>query len=258
MAHITGSLSYMTKDYVAYQEQYRREPRESDKRMIRLIRSHLPAPEGKTLLDIGCHNGNFLFQLRNEIPGLALKGGDLFGEVIEQCQADPDLAGIEFEALDILDLRCPPVDIVVVNAVLFRFTAEQHRTAWTSIARTLNPEGLVFVFDWYHAFHQTLQIVEETPDHPEGLMLNIRSQEHVSAILQAAGFTSMAFYPFRIGIDLPLSDPTHAQVSYTRTLSDGDRMVFRGSLFQPWCHLVAKKGDFNQPMPRLMLRSWMR
>ena len=42
MARITGSLSYMTKDYVAYQGQYRREPRESDKRMIRLIRSHLP------------------------------------------------------------------------------------------------------------------------------------------------------------------------------------------------------------------------
>ena len=241
MAEITGSIKYMTKDYVAYQQKYRNEPRESDKFLIRLIREHVPMPAGKSLLDIGCHNGNLLFQIRKEIPGLILRGGDLFSEVVELCKADSDLRDIAFDVMDILDLHCPPVDIVVVNAVLSRFDRRQHQRAWRNIARALKPGGLAFAFEWYHAFNQTLQIVEETPEHPDGLIMNIRSQDHVATTLKEIGFTSVVFYPFHIGIDLPLVDATSAHFTYTKTLSDGERMLFRGSFYQPWCHLVARK-----------------
>ena len=98
---------------------------------------------------------------------------------------------IAFEALDILDLRCPPVNTWSST----RSCSDSPRSNTDSLTRrTLNSEGLVLENDWYHAFHQTLQIVEETPDRPEGLILNIRSRGRVWAILQAAGFTSMAFY----------------------------------------------------------------
>jgi SAM-dependent methyltransferase len=241
MASVTGSVEYITKAYVDYQAKYRQEPRESDKFMIRLIQEKISRPEGKTLLDIGCHSGNFLYQVGKAIPGLALKGGDLFEQVIEQCRQDPELGGIYFDTMDILDLKCAPVDVITVNAVLSRFDDEQHFRAWRNIAKVLKPGGWVFVFEWYHAFHQTLRIVEETPEHPDGLILIFRSQASVAQILASLGFNTPVFYPFQIGIDLPLVDQASALYTYTQTLSDGHRLLFRGALCQPWCHLAAMK-----------------
>ena len=233
MANIIGSTDFMTKTYVDYQQKYRNDPRESDKSLIQLVRDHVVPSEEKTLLDIGCHNGNLLYQIRKQILGLTLAGGDLFGEVIEHCKAVPDLEGISYEVMDILDLNCDPVDFIVVNAVLFRFDDEQHRLAWKNLSHALKLGGWAFVFDYYHAFHQTLRIIEETPEHQEGLILNLRSQTAVSRTVHSAGFNSPTFFPFQIDIDLHFTDPTSAHLTYTQTLVKGFRLLFRGALYQP-------------------------
>jgi hypothetical protein len=241
MAQITGSAAYMAQKYFEYQKKYRTEPRESDKFLLGLIRQKVGDVRGKSLLDIGCHNGNLLYQMKTELPGLRLRGGDLFADVIAQCQAEPDMAGIDFDVMDILDLKGAPADIVVVNAVLFRFDDRQHAQAWKSVAGMIQSGGWVFVFDFYHGFDQTLRIVEETPEHPEGLILTFRPQAAVAETLKGLGFTDITFQPFRIGIDLPLSNPRSALYTHTRPLAGGDRLLFRGTLCQPWCHLAARK-----------------
>jgi len=206
-----------------------------------LIRETVGDLQYKSLLDIGCHNGNLLYQMKQELPGLILSGGDIIGEMVAQCQVDPELKGICFDTLDILDLKCLQVDIITVNALLGRFNDEQHRLAWENISRTLKTGGWIFAFEWYHPFHQTLRIIEETPEHPEGLTLTFRSQHDLADILKSLGFTSIAFHPFLIGIDLPLADHHSALLTHTRHLVGGDRLLFRGTLCQPWCHLAARK-----------------
>ena len=241
MPQIIATTKYMVKDYVNYQKKYRMNPRESDKIMISLLHEHVADIKDKVLLDIGCHNGNLLYFIKHQFPGLRLKGGDLFQEVLDRNVTDLDLEGIEFEIMDVIDLQCTPVDIIVINAVLFRFGDHQYMQAWESIYRTLNPGGYVFVFDLINPFSQLLRIVEETTEHPEGLMLHFRPQKAVYDLMRTIGYDAINFYPFQIPIDLPIVDSKSAHVSYTKSLSTGERLLFRGALYQPWCHMVAEK-----------------
>jgi len=241
MAEITGSPEYMAKTYVDYQKKYRENIRESDKTIIELIQKNISFPEGKSLLDIGCHNGNLLFHIKNTIPSFSLYGIDLFPDVIEVCRNDPDLKGIKFDTMNILDLHCDPVDVIVVSAVLFRFSDTEHLKIWQSFHDRLKAGGLVFSFDFYNPFCQTLRIIEETETHPEGLVLNFRPQQDVATMLAKIGFLEYQFNMFQIPIDLDLQGPTDPLYTYTKRLANNERLQFRGALYQPWCHLVAKK-----------------
>lgn len=241
MAEIVGSAEYMNSDYVQYQKKYRRNMRESDKVTIELIKANLPARDGLSLLDIGCHNGNLLYHLKAALPHVKMTGGDLFQGVIDGCCADPDLTGIDFAIMDVTDLRCPPMDVIVASAVLFRFDQEQHRAVWQGFHDRLKPGGIVVTFDFYNPFRQTLRIVEETETHPDGLVLNFWSQQLVRSQLTGIGFAEPHFQMFDIPIDLELRDPTDPLYTHTRTTADGKRLQFRGALYQPWCHLVAQR-----------------
>jgi SAM-dependent methyltransferase len=241
MAEIVGSSEYMNTTYIDYQKKYRQTMRESDKVTISLIQDNLPRGEGLRLLDIGCHNGNLLYHLKQAMPQLQLIGGDLFQGVIDQCRADQDLIGIDFHVMDVTDLACTPVDIIVASAVLFRFDEQQHSNIWRRFFEILRPGGLVITFDLYNPFRQNIKIVEETDMHRGGLILNFWSQHLVRAQLQKIGFEDIRFQMFEIPIDLELQDSTDPLPTHTRQTSDGKRLQFRGALFQPWCHLVTRK-----------------
>jgi SAM-dependent methyltransferase len=241
MAEITGKPDYMAKEYVEYQQRYRKNPRESDKVLITLLQKNLKDQKGKSLLDIGCHNGNLLFHIRKNLPDLRLCGGDLFPAVISQCKADADLKGIAFEEMDIRALDGPPFDVIVTSAVLARFSDVDHEVIWKNIYRKTNPGGFVISFDWYIPFHQTLKIIEETDAHPDGLILNFRSQKGMRTILDNAGFCAVEFQPFIMPINLPLTNPSDPLYTHTRLAADGERLQFRGCLYQPWHYLIAHK-----------------
>jgi SAM-dependent methyltransferase len=241
MAEIVGSVDYMNNTYIGYQRKYRGDIRESDRVTISLVRDNLPKGKNLRLLDIGCHSGNLLFHLKQALPQLRLIGGDLFQGVIETCRADPDLSGIEFEVMDLTDLQCAPVDIIVASAVLFRFEEEQHGRIWQRFFELLKPGGIVVTFDFYNPFDQNLRLVESTVMHPEGLLLNFWSQQLVMSQLIKIGFKDIQFRMFQIPIDLILQVPTDPLYTYTKQTLDGERLQFRGALYQPWCHLVAGK-----------------
>jgi hypothetical protein len=56
-----------------------------------------------------------------------------------------------------------------------------------------------------------------------------------------AGFTSWDFWPFEVPIDLPKFEHKEDVITYTRKDEHGELMTFRGTLYQPWCHMVAQK-----------------
>lgn len=255
-----SSPDYLPKEYLAsttdlyndYQQRYAENPRESDKKLIALIGEaiapRLQTGEKVSLLDIGCSTGNLLFHLKRALPALELTGGDLAPGAIKQCWADPRLTDIHFEVMDILDLPSSRFDIVVGNAVTYFFDPDQYELAVSSIARALKQDGYFLSFEFLHPFLQNLHIVEKSRSHPDGLDIYFRPYSEVEPLLHRHGFGKVAFHPFSIPIDLEKgSTYTDNKTgfedlnSYTVKAESGERMLFRGTLFQPWCHLVAQK-----------------
>ena len=229
--------------YAKYQARYRTQLKESDRQLLKLLADVLSRGDNNTtIVDIGCHTGNLLHHIRKQHPRASLIGWDIFSEVIQSCKADPLLSGVTFDIANVLDLKHEAlVDVAVLSAVLGRFSDADYERAWAQVHKLLRPGGAAIVFDWMHPFRQTIKIIEETDLHPEGLTLNMRSQTAIEKQLRRLGFNSVHFVPFQIEVDLQRSDAGDAVSTYTRMTVDGERLQFRGAIYQPWCHMVATR-----------------
>ena len=226
-------------DYINYQERYKKNPRESDKTLVQLLRENARTSVPK-ILDIGCSTGNLLRLIQTVLPSANLWGADLNPEQIEYCKNDISLKKINFKVMDVCNITNGPFDCITANAVLAVIDESLFSKAIESIFKSLLPMGVFVCFDWFHPWKQDLVIVEKTDSFPEGLPLHFRSYETVISVLKKAGFERFKFHPFSIPIDIP--KPNHGHITtYTEKLVDGGRLQFRGCLSQPWNHLVACK-----------------
>lgn len=229
------------RGYTEYQKKYSVNMRESDKRLIEIVR-RLVGDAPKTLVDIGCSTGNLLLHMRRLLPRLRLVGGELAAQALALCRANPDLAGIRLEEMNLARLdRRAEFDIAVVNAVLYLFDRREFEAAVSEVAKALRPGGALVAFDWFHPWEQELEIKESSETHPNGLMIHLRPYSQVREILTRSGFAEVSFEPFEIPIDLPRPDRPGDMLSYTTRTAAGGRIILRGSLAQPWCFLVARK-----------------
>jgi SAM-dependent methyltransferase len=245
MSTQSAYLDYVADDrfadgYLAYQARYAATPRESDRELVRLVDA-LTTGRAARVLDLGCSTGNLLRHLRAARPDLRLTGGDLMASHLAACRADGGLAGIDFREMDAVRLpAAPEFDVVVVNAVLYLFTPAELDRALRGVAGLLRPGGHLVAFDLFHPFGQELTITEVSETHPEGLTLHFRSYRAVGEALARAGFARPAIAPFRIPIDLPRPADDDAIISHTVPAASGERLLFRGTLHQPWCHMTAR------------------
>jgi len=247
---MTSSFSYedyindgaFLENYNLYQARYMENIRESDKVIVSIVEDIVSNAEKKPLkiLDIGCSTGNLLLHLSRRVSGSEYIGGDLALSSLEECRKNPELKGISFEHLDIMELPEERFDVVIVNAVLYMFDAQQYDRALVSLAKTLKPGGTAIIYDFAHPFeHQLLTIDETSLMHPNGLRLSFRPMKYVTEHMTAAGFLAPIFRPFQLPIDLPKPGYDEEVVTYTVDAADNSRMMFRGALFQPWCHMTA-------------------
>jgi SAM-dependent methyltransferase len=238
------------RTYSAYQKKYQVNPRESDKKSARLVMAALrDMPELRRparILDIGCSTGNFLRHLRELVPDAELVGGDLMAPVVEECRNNPGLAGIAVQVMDVFNIPpSPPFDVIVANAVNVYFEPDEYRQALSSISRALRPGGVFVAYEWVFEDQRERRIVEKSDGHPEGLKFWFRSDGFVRSALAATGFDDVDIQTFDIPIDLPKPQPTGTDadlMTYTvRDAVTGRRLMYRGDLFQPWAHIVARK-----------------
>lgn len=234
------------RDYVAYQERYISKIRESDRRIIEIVaelvgnrQTNIPVE----LLDIGCSTGNLLRHLKRAFPRIGLTGGDLSDLQLEVCRNDHELAGIAFAKSD---LRALPdmakYDVIIANAILYGFDEAGFSECVASLAGALKPGGSLIAFDFFHPWHQEVAIIEKSGNFPAGHPLHFRSYGLSRSVLERHGFKGIDFRPFAIPIDLPMPDYGKNSIeSYTVPTAQGKRLLFRGTIFQPWCHLVASK-----------------
>lgn len=234
------------KWYSDYQRKYARTVRESDKVLIEMVRavmtSELADRERPTLLDIGCSTGNLLLHLGSALPSLDLVGGDMAPGIIAECRDNPELAGIDFAEMNMLDLgHQDRFDIVVANAALMFFSDAEFESAVRNIAAAVKPGGYFLAWDLFHPFDQEVEIVETTKSHPRGLRFHFRSFRRVREVFELAGLTPPDLVPFDIPIDLPRPEAADDVTTYTVKSEDERRLSFRGTLFQPWCHVRARR-----------------
>lgn len=229
--------------YSRLQERYFKNARMSDLVLASLVdRACANMPKNAKVLDIGCSTGAFLYHLRDAFPDLQMQGGDLSESIIENCRTDPRLAGIDFQVMDICNLPqdSESVDIVICNAILYGFSNRLFSSALANIARVLKKGGVFLAFDFFHPYHQELEIIEYSGPFPQGHPMHMRSFSAVTRALNDAGLGKAEFMPFDLPIDLP--DQGY-ESNHTRTVAamDGKRLQFRGTLFQPWCHLAVER-----------------
>lgn len=228
-------------EYIAYAGQYVAEPRECDKIIIQMLRG-----ASGSLLDIGCSTGNLLRHIQTANSQLGLTGGDLSEAQLAVCRADATMQSIAFEKMDILDLPADRYDYVVANAILYGFDDDDYRSALQSVARALHAGGCFIAFDFFHPYNQEISIIERTSGFPNGHPIHFRSMTNVSRWLDEAGFEAAQFSPFSIPVKLA-NDSTENLRTKTVDTNDGQRLMFRGALCQPWCHLKATLKPKKKP-----------
>jgi SAM-dependent methyltransferase len=230
--------------YTDYQRRYLAEPRESDRVLIGHVAAALAARRRNgarpRVLDIGCSTGNLMRHLARALPDIEPWGGELMPEALDVCRTAPDLDGMTFAEMDLLDIGHPGAfDVIVINAVLYLLGDDDLRRALSSVAAALAPGGSVVAFDLFHPFDQHLTIREASATHPDGLVLHLRPYALLGEACAAAGLGPPAIHPFAIPIDLPRPERDDEIISYTVPTAAGERLLFRGALAQPWCHVVA-------------------
>ncbi len=235
-----GDKKFMS-DYADYQQRYAENIRESDRAILDLVRPLVgKSDEQLKLIDIGCSTGNLLLHLKHAFPDLALVGGEMPDSILEANRSNSSLAGIEFVYTDLINLELEAAyDIATINAVFYLFDDDQYRQALKNVRRALRPGGTMILFDFFHSFEQDLAILEKSSSHPEGITLHFRPSSQVRQMMSEAGFGDVQFHPFEIPIDLEGDPNSPDLISYTQKREDGQRMLFRGTLFQPWCHCQA-------------------
>jgi len=233
------------QDYRKHQSRYAENMRESDRVLVGHIERALGAAgaPGKSLVDVGCSQGNLLFHLKRLFPELQLHGIDLAAGILAQNRANPDLAGIDFTEQDMLNMPATrQYDLVVANAALMFFDPRQFDTAVRNLAGLVKPGGTFIAFDYFNPFEQEVTLTETSVLHPNGLTFSFRSYKVARAAVAAAGLNPPEFHPFHMPFDLPRSEDPSNVNSYTLRDDLGLRHSYRGAVHQPWCHLVAAKG----------------
>jgi 2-polyprenyl-3-methyl-5-hydroxy-6-metoxy-1,4-benzoquinol methylase len=230
--------------YIKTQERYVKNLRHSDQLILdHLIRN---ASENHSddisLLDMGCSTGNLLRHIQKQFPDWKLEGMDMSPKAISNCKADPELSHMSFYEGDLLYFSPKePFDFITISAVFFALDKIACKQAINNIAKALKPNGTVVVFDYFNQFEQELFIQEFTELHPDGLPIYMRPHSFYESELKSAGFSKIQIEPFEIGLDLPFPSSLSKTDTYTVLDKEGQRMQFRGALYQPWGHLIAQK-----------------
>ena len=229
-------------EFNEYVEKFKQAPRESDQRSVQITKEH--GASGLKVLDIGCNTGNLLCMVREACPDAELHGVDLVESVIEANKTDERLEGITFDVCDIVrePAKGGPYDVILLNAVFMIFDNEAHDKAIENIAQCLKPGGIMVAFDVYNDFEQHLHTVETTRAFPDGIDLYFRPKSYCTSVMAEAGLVEPDYRRHVMQQPLELAD--YSQISsYTLDTVDGARLLFRGSIFQPWHHLVVKKAS---------------
>ena len=233
----------LQKKYINYQSNYKTNPRESDKKVIDLVKKYIPKKQNNRILDVACSTGNFLYHLKNQTFNCDLHGLDLSKESIEYCKSQDYLKQINFFQDDITKFHSKvPYHVITAIAVTCLLDDNQLEKALNSIYNSLEVSGVYIGFEWINPFNfQNLTIVETNEWNPQGYTIRMRTKKTLEDMIKKVGFKSISYQPFNLPFDIEKPGYEKDVLTYTVKNEDNERMAFRGILYQPWHHFVVKK-----------------
>lgn len=227
--------------YVSYQSKYRHRPKVCEIVTLELVEARSNG-EGD-LLDVGCSTGNFVSYLHDELPGFAFTGIDLMPQAVAEADAK-DLERAQFAVYDLLRgsnnpegaLRTDHFDFVTFQTVVYAFTDVQFKAALQRARQALKPGGFCILFDNFHPFEASYEIIERSIYHPDGHPIHMRPLSLVRRFAGETGFHVDEVLEFHLPPDLlPLPYDPHDLTSYVK-----GGQIMRGPLSQPFCHMVLR------------------
>ncbi len=234
---------------IDYQKQYLNSPRECDKKTINFIKKNLN-PKKNNIADLGSGNGNFLFHLKKKVPFQNYFGFEYSRQMLNKCKSQEYLKEINFNEINIIKKPIRPnMDVIVSTAVTYQFKESEFIKCMKNIYKSLKKNGTYIGYELVNEFSQELTIIEKTDLYKTGIPLHIRSKNYLKKILIKIGFKEINFNFFNIRIDLEskknISKMSNEYVEHLKTYTVTDmkkkRHMFRGSIFEPWCHIICKK-----------------
>lgn len=227
--------------YVSYQDKYRNRPKECERVALKLIRERANLDKPNSLLDIGCSIGNFIALLDRELAGdWRFTGLDLMPQAIEKARRRLEDERIEFNVGDMFTADLAEHDVITLMTVVYALSDTEFADCLRLCQESLKPGGHLIVFDLFHPWEASYQIVEKSHYHPDGHPLNMRPISYVRQVAEQTGLRVCEFRAFQMPYSLPKPIDAHDLTSYTVPTKDGT-LVFRGPLSQQFCHAVFQK-----------------
>ncbi|ORB56316.1 trans-aconitate methyltransferase [Mycobacteroides saopaulense] len=180
--------------------------------------ARVPAPNPRTVVDLGCASGALTVDLANRWPNASVLGLDSSAELLATAPADLP-ANLRLEQADIADFHATGVDVLFTNAALQWLP--QHRELIARWAQQLNPGGwLAFQVpgNFGAPSHALMRRVAESP----------RWASRLDGVLRGTESTDTAENYARLAISAGLV-PDAWETTYVHLLS-GDDPVLR------WVH----------------------
>lgn len=219
---------------------------EDTKFFLRLLKDRHLLEDCRSVLDLGCGGGARTIQVAKEFPGKKFAGFDYVHSMIDLAKELNQFAGadVDFAWGDWMNLGAENkarFDLIFSFHTLCCFKdVEEAIKALIAVS----PKKLVLKSLFYdgpmdvliHQRHHTHEMKDNDPDGD----FNIFSMQKVEKVFREAGWSSVEFVPFEIGIDLPRPDHKGAG-SYTRNLDGQRRALFSGPVYLPWHFLIAKR-----------------
>ena len=205
-------------------EDHRDKPKENFKVIYTVLEEIRKQKDWKSLCDVGCASGDFLYYVRTQYgEDKKLTGIDNFDKLL--CAAKERVPGVRFLKGDIWsgnELPGEKFDVVCMSGVLSLL--DEFKRPFKNLIELAAPGGTVLIFNPFnsrgcHVEHN--YIIDGVPGR-----IMIYSQQELGQWLEEQGYT-YEFIPFRLSINLDRSKDNPLR-SYTVALADGTNGIVNG------------------------------
>lgn len=226
-----------THDQIYLMQDRKTKPKEYFKFILRKLEEQGSLEGRKTVLDVGCATGEFLYFLSSRYPQAEYFGIDVMKELLERAEKNNPKAtfwkGDIFQNIvedkdgrDIVGDLSRHFDLIFMLGVHSVF--DDIRPVLLNLKSFLREEGKLYLFGIFNPYDLDVLIKSRTSNSQGAWETgwNLFSIDTVSNILDDLDL-EYSYEPFRIDIDIE-EDPKDPLRSYTVRMEDGSREVING------------------------------